>query len=94
MKTKKDFVLPLSKQAIELLNSLSPNGLETETYISLDSDKLANIIKYASNKKHYVICLFPHRNPSVNIIHLNGYIMKESMKEIRKSYGCQIWYSR
>ncbi len=80
--------------AVELLNNLSQDGLETETYMSLDSDKLANIIRFLSNKKHYVVCLFPHRNPSVNIAHINGNIMKKAMKKVRESYGCQIWYSK
>lgn len=79
---------------IELINSLSPNGLETETYISLDSDKLGKLISYLSNKKHYIMCLFPHRNPYINITHINGYIMRASMKNIRESYGCQVWYTK
>lgn len=80
--------------AVELLNNLSPEGLETETYMSLNSDHLSNIIRFLSNKKHYLICLFPHRNPSINIIHINGNTMKAAMKNVRESYGCQVWYSK
>lgn len=79
---------------IELLNTLSPNGLETETYLELNVDKLADIINFLSTKRHYLICMFPHRNPSVNIIHIDGIGMINAMEHVKKGYGCQIWYSK
>lgn len=80
--------------AIELLNNLSPSGLETETYLNLDVDKLAEIMTFLSNRKHYLIQMFPHRNPSVNIIHIDGTSMVAAMNIIKKAFGCQIWYSK
>lgn len=80
--------------AVELINSLSPEGLETETYMSINSTILANIISFLSNKKHYLICLFPHRNPTINIAHISGEGMRKAMKKVRESYGCQVWYSK
>ena len=79
---------------IDILNELCPEGLETEEYIKIDSDRLSNIIKELSARKHYIICLFPHRNPSVNIIKLNGDIVRAEMKKVRENYGCQVWYSK
>lgn len=80
--------------AYELINSLSPEGLETETFIDLDSDRLSTIIKFLNTKKHYLICIFPHRNPSINIIHIDGESMRREMKKVRQGYGCQVWYSK
>jgi predicted acylesterase/phospholipase RssA len=80
--------------AIELLNSLSPEGLETETYNSIDTEELANVINLFSKRKHYVICLFPHRNPSISILHINGNTMASGMSTVRKGFGLQIWYSK
>lgn len=80
--------------AIELLNTLSPEGLETETYNDINTKELAKIIGILSNKKHYVICLFPHRNPSISIAHITGKCMTNAMKFVREHYGCQVWYSK
>lgn len=80
--------------AIELLNNLSPEGLETETYINVNNDRLADIIRFVNTKKHYVICLFPHRNPSVNIVNINGQDILNAMHLVKRGYGCQIWYSK
>lgn len=80
--------------AIELLNDLSPEGLETETYIKIDTFQLAEIIKLLNKRKHYVICLFPHLNPSIPISHANGINISTAMHHIRKNYGCQVWYSK
>jgi predicted acylesterase/phospholipase RssA len=80
--------------AIELLNDLSPEGLETEIYNELNTEELANILKLFSNRKHYVICLYPHRNPSVPISNINGKSMINAMAYVRKHYGCQIWCSK
>lgn len=80
--------------AIDLLNDLSPEGLETETYSNINANELGKIIKQFSNRKHYVLCLFPHKNPSISISHINGKAMVESMAYVREHYGCQIWYSK
>lgn len=80
--------------AIELLNDLSPEGLETEMYDNIDTEELARIIKLFSKRKHYVLCLFPHRNPSISISHSTGEIMVNAMKYIRDHFGIQIWYSK
>lgn len=80
--------------AIELLNDLSPEGLETETYEKMNTKELVRIMKNLSKKKHYIICLYPHLNPSVNITTVNGKKMLDAMHHTRKNYGCQVWYSR
>ena len=79
---------------IEILNTLCPDGLETQEYNKLNSDMLSEIIKELSLRKHYVICLYPHRNPSVNIIKLNGKMVRSAMKNVRENYGAQVWYSK
>lgn len=80
--------------AIELLNTLCNGEIETETTIKMDNDELARNIEFLSNRKHYVLCLFPHGNPSLNIRHLNGPNIRAELGKIRQSYGCQIWYSK
>lgn len=87
--------------AIEVLNILCPEGLETETYIKLGSSKklsaseeLGEIIKKLSDRKHFMICLFPHLNPSINITHITGPTMLAGMELAKSGYGCQIWYSK
>lgn len=80
--------------AIELLNNLSPEGLETETYMRMNTTELARIIKFLNKRKHYVICLFPHLNPTIPIHNINGKSMLKVIQHIRNNYGCQIWYSK
>ena len=80
--------------AIEILNVLSLEELITEEHNKLDNDKLADIIKELSLRKHYLICLYPHRNPSVDIIKLDTVIIRSAMKGVRENFGCQIWYSK
>ena len=80
--------------AIELLNILSPDGLETETYITLNTDRLAEIMRFLSTKKHYLIEMFPHRNPSINIIHIDGPSMIAAMNLVKRGFGAQVWYSK
>lgn len=80
--------------AYELVKSLSPEGLETETYINLNSDRLSTIIGFLNTKKHYLMCIFPHRNPLINIIHIDGPGMQREMAKVRQGYGCQVWYSK
>lgn len=80
--------------AIELLNILSPEGLETESFISVDTDILTNIIKTLSKRKHYLITLFPHKNPSINIAHADGEKILEAMNIVKEGYGAQVWYSK
>lgn len=80
--------------AIELLHNISPEGLETETYMKMDTKELARIIKFLNKRKHYLICLFPHLNPSIPISQVNGKLMVEAMRHTRLNYGCQVWYSR
>lgn len=80
--------------AIELINVLSPEGLETETYINLTVDRLADIMKFLSTKKHYLIEMFPHRNPSINIIHIDGPGILAAMETVKRGFGAQVWYSR
>jgi len=79
---------------IEILNSLCPEGLETEEFIKTDSDKLGQILKELSIRKHFVMCLFPHRNPCVNITKINGQTIRYEMSKIRLNYGVQVWYSK
>jgi hypothetical protein len=80
--------------AIEILNILSPKGLETETFLILNSSKLADVINFLETKKHYVICLFPHGNPSINIAHIDGDKIKEAVDKVKLSYGATIWYEK
>lgn len=80
--------------AIELLNFISPEGLETETYMKMNTNELTKILKFLNKRKHYVICLFPHLNPSIPISHINGTAMLNAMNHTRHNYGCQIWYSK
>lgn len=80
--------------AIELLNDLSPDGLETETYGKMKQGDLTRILKNLSKRKHYMVCLFPHLNPSIPISQANGPSIKAAMHHTRKNYGCQIWYSK
>lgn len=80
--------------AIELLNDLSPEGLETETYEKMNTKELVRILRILDKRKHYVICLYPHLNPSISISHIDGRSMLEAMHHTRKNYGCQIWYSK
>lgn len=80
--------------AIELLNILSPEGLETESFISVDTDILTNILKTLSKRKHYLITLFPHKNPSINIAHADGEKILEAMNIVKEGYGAQVWYSK
>lgn len=99
IKTYLDSILNVSMMhdrntAIELLNTLSPEGLETESFISVDTDILTNILKTLSMRKHYLITLFPHKNPSINIAHLNGEKILEAMNIVKEGYGAQVWYSK
>lgn len=79
---------------VELLNILSPEGLETESYNNIDTHRLAEIIHSMNLRKHSMICLFPHRNPSADISQINGSVIKNKIVDIRKAYGCQVWYSK
>lgn len=80
--------------AIELLNKLCENNIETESILKMDSDILSKKLKFLSTRKHYVICLYPHGNPSINIKDLNGDLIRSSMTNVKNSYGCQMWYSK
>lgn len=79
--------------AIEIIKTLSPEGIKTKTYLSINTYELSKIIKELSCKKHYMICLYPHRNPSIDITCINGPKMLKAMEIVKKGYGCQIWYS-
>lgn len=79
---------------IELLNKLCDNNVETESILRMDTEILVRKLRFLATKKHYVICLYPHGNPSINIKHLNGDVIRNSMKNIKKAYGCQMWYSQ
>jgi len=79
---------------IELINTLCPDGIETAEYSKVNNDELTEIFKLYSTRKHYTICLYPHRNPAVNIANADGRIVREKMAGVRNNYGCQIWYSK
>lgn len=79
--------------AIELLNTLSPEGLETETYEKISQADLVNILRFLDTKKHYVVCLYPHLDPKVPIPKINPERLYKAVHHVRNNYGCQIWYS-
>lgn len=81
-------------KGITILNELSHLGLETEEYPKVNSDELSIIIKELSRYKHYMICLYPHRNPSVDFRRLTPELIHEKMEMVRENYGCQVWFSR
>lgn len=80
--------------AIEVIKNLSPEGIKTETYLKINSYELSIIIRKLSKKKHYMICLFPHRNPSIDITCINGEKILKAMEKVKEGYGCQVWYSK
>ena len=71
------------------LDSILDNCMENSL-----TNKLAEIIKFLSTKKHYLIEMFPHRNPSINIIHIDGPSMINVMNLVKRGFGGQIWYSK
>lgn len=79
--------------SIELLNKLCNGNVKSEDILSLNSTILGDKLKVLNKRKHYIICLYPHGNPSVDITKLNGEAILKSMDEIKESYGCQIWFS-
>lgn len=80
-------------KAIELLETLSPEGISTETYLEIKNDELSDILEEYSQYNHYVICLFPHLTPTISITDFTGENVVNIMEHVRENFGCQIWHS-
>lgn len=79
--------------ALNLLNMLSPEGVETHKFLSVDENILSTIFDIYSKYKHYVLCLYPHEDSDLNLTKFNGYDVLRNIEKTRKGYGCQIWHS-
>lgn len=80
-------------KGIELLYSLSNNTVESELYFKVEKSELTNILKHYNKYKHYVVCLFPHGTPEIDLTYFNGYDVMKVADQVKTAYGLQIWYS-
>lgn len=79
--------------AINLLNLLSPSGIETQKFLYLNNQALTDIIILYDKYKHYVLCLYPHTNSDISLSDFDGLDILRNIEITSRGYGCQIWYS-
>ena len=80
-------------KSVELLKTIA--GVETieyEHHSYLTTKELSNILKRITNYRHYVLNLFPHGTPSINMLSFTAEDIASKMAEVSKDYGCHIWY--
>lgn len=80
--------------AINLLIMLSPEGIENERFMNINFEHLADIIQLYKRHKHYILCLYPHADSSLNLANFKGQDVLDMIDECCKGYGCEIWYSK
>ncbi len=86
-------VLDRSK-SIEIIKALAENDNDVFHihYPKMNTDKLAEVMKELSNKKHYVLNLYPNGTPGINLIDFDTDDVIKKIREVQQSYGAHIWY--
>jgi hypothetical protein len=80
-------------KAVELLKSVAESStVSYKHYASLTTEELSTVLKIALSYKHYVLNLFPHGTPSINMLSFTADDIAKRMSEVSKAYGCHLWF--
>lgn len=81
-----------SIELIKTIANISNTKLEYEHHPNLTTKELNNITKRIKTYSHYVLNLFPHGTPSINMLSFTSEDIARKMEEVSKAYGCHVWY--
>lgn len=80
-------------KSLELLKSIAgTETIEYEHHPELTTRELSTIMSKIKNYKHYVLNLFPHGTPSINMLSFTSEDITRVMENVRQAYGCHIWF--
>lgn len=75
---------------IELLKRLD-NDIEYSSFPEMNTKKLGKLLKHLNSYKHYVICLYVHGRPSINLTNFTPDDVEDAIISCRKGYGVEVW---
>lgn len=61
---------------------------------NMNTKKFANLLDMLEDCLHYVIILYPHNSPHINMIKFTKQDLTDKIKEARDNYGAYIWHYR
>jgi hypothetical protein len=80
-------------KAVDLLKILAQDKeISHIHHPKLTTRELSTILKDLNTKKHYVLNLYPHGTPAIDLLDFNGKIIVEKIREVQKAYGAHVWY--
>lgn len=68
------------------------NRIESNHYPRLDKVMLAELLQNLNKQRHYVLILYPHGAPNVNLHNLNPKDIESSIDKARQAYGAYSWH--
>jgi len=80
-------------KSLELLKAIAGSDtIEYEHHPELTTKELSSIMSRIKNYKHYVLNLFPHSTPSINMLSFTSDDITRVMENVKRAYGCHIWF--
>lgn len=67
-------------------------NIDYEHHPVLDKHKLADLLEELKKARHYVIFLYPHGSPSVNLQNFDATDTESGINKARSAYGAHVWY--
>jgi hypothetical protein len=78
--------------AINLIYRLSTE-VSTQSFSEMTTTRLGNLILHLSKYKHYLIIIYPHGNPSIDLINFTPEDVLYHIEKVKCGYGIHLFYS-